>query len=61
MDITYTPELQSYMKKKGYEHIIVELAEAAGCCAGFADIVARFATDKQVEVLNKQVIRILPG
>lgn len=57
MHVTYTPQLTSYMEKKGLRHIKVELADARTCCSGFSDISLDFVSDRGARALEPKVVR----
>ncbi len=57
MHVTYTPQLTSYMEKKGLRHIKVELADARTCCSGFSDISLDFVSEKGARTLAPRVVR----
>ena len=56
MKITYTQKLIDYMQRKGYKHIVVEMAEASNCCSGFATLSAHFASDREVASLSGKIV-----
>lgn len=61
MNITYSQKLKDYMARKGYEHIVIEMVDSKTCCAGFADIVGRFADEKGVAKLSGKILRRFDG
>lgn len=59
MTVEFTQKLQSYMAKKGYTHIVVELVDSGTSTSGFADIVCRPVNQKGADLIEDKVIRRL--
>ncbi len=51
-NVTYTPKLAAYMRKKGWRHIAIESASACGCCVDLAEVATRFVDDTAAEKLR---------
>ena len=59
MNAELSIELKDYMNKKGYHHIEVELVDSGTSTCGFAEVSAKFLTDKQAEGMEKKSRHVL--
>ncbi len=57
MNIEYTPDLLSYMKKKGKKHLSVEVARSDHSDFEVTELFYRFIDDKTVDYLQKKHYR----
>ena len=61
MNVTLEPRLKDYMAKKGYTHIVVDLVSPVGCVADSAELLTRFAREKEAERIKQKGCRTIAG
>ena len=61
MNVTYEQRLKDYMAKKGYGFIVIDLISPIGCVADSAEILTRFAREKEAAQLKAKGCRVVPG
>lgn len=59
MNVSYSGDLISYMKKNSYSAIVVEEISPIRCCADTSELLLRFVDQKGADKLRDQAIRTL--
>ncbi len=59
--VTYSPELVRYMRRKGFDHIAMELLSPMGATADSTELYTRFVREPEAAKLRQRGWRCLPG